>query len=82
MSSRQKDNIETNFIVVPAQFYYRGFKYDLGKMTELKSFLTMTSTSVKLNKSLCQYIQTEAGATVVIIGISLGGWLTNLHRAI
>jgi len=41
----------------------------------------MITASVKLNESICQYIQAKSKAAVITTGISLGGWVSNLHRA-
>jgi hypothetical protein len=78
----QKDSIDANLIVVRAPFHNSGLKIYQEKMTELKNFVAMIATSVKLNESLCQYIQAESQAAIITTGISLGGWVSNLHRAI
>lgn len=79
---KPKDNIEANLIVVRAPFHNGKLSYYQEKMTELKNFVAMISTSVKLNEVLIQNIQGKSKAAVITTGISLGGWVTNLHRGI
>jgi hypothetical protein len=75
-------NIETNLIVVRAPFHNCKLSYYQEKMTDLKNFVAMISTSVKLNENLIQHIRSVSKASVITTGISLGGWVTNLHRGI
>ncbi len=77
-----KYGIEANLVVVRAPFHDCRLSHYQQKMTELKNFVGMISTSVKLNEVLIQSIQGESKSRVITAGISLGGWATNLHRAI
>lgn len=74
------ENIEANLIVVRAPFHNCKLSYYQEKMTELNNFVAMISTSVKLNEVLCQYLRADSKASIITAGISLGGWVTNLHR--
>jgi hypothetical protein len=80
--AKPKDSIEANLIVVRAPFHNDSLRYYQEKMTELKNFVAMISTSVKLNEILIQNLQGESKAAIITTGISLGGWVTNLHRGI
>ena len=80
--ARQKDSIEANLIVVRAPFHNIGLTYYQEKMTDLKNFVAMIATSVRLNEVLCQHLKNKSNTTVITSGISLGGWVTNLHRAL
>lgn len=80
--AKPKDSIEANLVVVRAPFHNCNLSYYQEKMTELMNFVAMISTSVKLNEVLIQNIQGDSKAAVITTGISLGGWITNLHRGI
>ena len=49
-------------------------------MKELSNFVAMLSVSVKLSEQLISYSRERGISCVVISGISLGGWVTNLHH--
>jgi len=80
--AKQKESVEANLIVVRAPFHNCSLSCYQEKMTELKNFVAMISASVKLNEVLIQYIKGETKEAVITTGISLGGWVTNLHRSI
>lgn len=73
---------EANLIVVRAPFHNCKLRHYQEKMTEMRNFVAMISTSVKLNEALIQYLRSESNAPVITAGISLGGWVTNLHRGL
>lgn len=79
---KPKDSIEANLIVVRAPFHNCNLSCYQEKMTELSNFVAMISSSVKLNEALIQNIQGDSKTAVITMGISLGGWVTNLHRGI
>jgi len=68
-----------NLIVVRAPFH-RSFRLYLKHMGRLSTFTTLISVSVKMIEALRQYAAEKRTGTA-ISGISLGGWVTNLHRA-
>lgn len=80
--AKPKDSIEANLVVVRAPFHNCRLSDYQEKMTELKNFVAMISASVKLNEAFIQNIKRESDAAVITAGISLGGWVTNLHRGI
>lgn len=73
---------EANLIVVRAPFHNCPLKYYQEKMLELSNFMAMIATSVKLNEELIRQVRKISSQTILTTGISLGGWVTNLHRAI
>jgi hypothetical protein len=77
-----KDTIEANLIVVRAPFHNSSLKQYQDTMVDLSNFTAMIATSVKLNEELVKEIRKNSAAPVIISGISLGGWVTNIHRAI
>ena len=78
----KSDTIEANLIVVRAPFHDCKLSYYQEKMTELNNFMAMISTSVKLNEVLIQQLRGLSKESVITVGISLGGWVTNLHRGL
>lgn len=71
-----------NLIVVRAPFHNCKLGVYQEKMTELQNFVAMISASVRLNEALISRLRDESNAPIITSGISLGGWVTNLHRAI
>lgn len=71
-----------NLIVVRAPFHNCKLGVYQEKMTELQNFVAMISASARLNEALISRLRDESNATIITSGISLGGWVTNLHRAI
>lgn len=68
-----------NLIVVRAPFHC-SFRSYLKHMGHLSTFSTLMAVSVKVIENLRNYaVKKSSGVTVS--GISLGGWITNLHRA-
>jgi len=51
-------------------------------MVELSNFMAMIATSVRLNEEIINEIRKVAPGPIITNGISLGGWITNLHRGI
>jgi hypothetical protein len=78
----QKEFIKANLIVVRAPFHDCSLKHYQAQMTKLSNFMSMIAVSVKMNECIIQKLKEKSNAPVVTTGISLGGWVTNLHRAI
>ncbi len=68
-----------NLIVVRAPFH-RSFWQYLKYMGQLSTFSTLMAVSVLVIENLRNYAASKS-CGVVVSGISLGGWVTNLHRA-
>jgi len=77
---RGRDAFKINLIVVRAPFHDLSLKEYQEKMTDLKNFMNMIAASVKVNEALIRALQGDQ--PVLTSGISLGGWVTNLHRSI
>lgn len=56
-------------------------KFYLEKISKLSNFTAMLSGSVKVAEELVKYLKSNGSGRVMITGISLGGWVTNLHRS-
>jgi hypothetical protein len=77
-----QDTIEANLVVVRAPFHNTSLKEYRNRMVDLSNFTTMIATSVRLNEEIIREIRKESTKAIITSGISLGGWVTNLHRGI
>lgn len=77
-----KDRIDANLIVVRAPFHNGSLKQYQNNMVNLSNFTAMIATSVKLNEEIIEKVRRISSKPIITTGISLGGWVTNLHRAI
>ncbi|MFP4557206.1 MAG: hypothetical protein ACLFNU_10070 [Bacteroidales bacterium] len=77
-----KDKVDANLIVVRAPFHNNSLKQYQNSMVNLSNFTAMIATSVKLNEEIIKEIRRISSEPIITTGISLGGWVTNLHRAI
>ncbi|PKP39299.1 MAG: hypothetical protein CVT98_02345 [Bacteroidetes bacterium HGW-Bacteroidetes-15] len=77
-----KNAIEANLIVVRAPFHNCTLKQYQESMLDLSNFTAMIATSVRLNEKIIKEIRKESTKPIITTGISLGGWVTNLHRGI
>jgi len=75
----KKNEIPANLVAIRAP-YHRSYKLYIAKIAHLANFMALLSVSVKLVEKIKEYASSE-GSKVVVSGISLGGWVTNLHRA-
>ena len=78
----REENVEANLIVVRAPFHNCPLKHYQKRMVELGNFTAMIATSVKLNDEIIQQVKKVSSQPIITSGISLGGWVTNLHRGI
>ena len=76
-----KTPTEANLIAIRAPFHNDSLKSYQKVVGHLSNFVAMLSTSVKLIEHIIQQLKKEAEAPVLVSGISLGGWVTNLHRS-
>ncbi|MBD3178145.1 MAG: hypothetical protein GF417_00315, partial [Candidatus Latescibacteria bacterium] len=72
--------VEANIIAVRAPFHGASLKSYKEKISHLSNFVLMLSVSVVLIDKLAAAVREKFGDPVVVTGISLGGWATNLHR--
>jgi hypothetical protein len=75
-----KMEIPANLIVVRAPFNtsLKAFTTAIG---QLANYAAMMAASVRLIDELVGYCQEQGAAPVLVSGISLGGFITNLHHA-
>ncbi len=78
---KARDKFEANLIVVRAPFHNSSLKEYQEKMMHLGNFMAMISASVNMNESIIEKLKEKSNAPIITCGISLGGWVTNLHRS-
>lgn len=78
---RTEEEIKVNLIVVRAPFHNNSLKVYQQKISELRNFIAMLAVSVKINEEIISKLRKASDAPVVTCGISLGGWVTNIHRS-
>jgi len=75
-----RQDFSANLIALRAPFH-RSLRTYMEQMTELRNFAAMLAVSVKLAEALVQWSRAQGSPRVLLTGVSLGGWVTNLHRA-
>ena len=78
---KSSEKFDANLIAVRAPFHNGSLKEYQEKMLHLGNFISMISASVKLNESIISSLRMKSNAPIITCGISLGGWVTNLHRS-
>ena len=76
-----KEPIDANLIVIRAPFHNASLKEYQKKINHLSNFVGMLSVSVRLVEALITSLKEIGMAPILVSGISLGGWVTNLHRS-
>jgi hypothetical protein len=78
---RAKQPFQANLIALCAPFHRTSMKYYVTKLGDLTNFVAMLSVSVKVIDALVLHFKQRQCPRVMVSGISLGGWITNIHRA-
>lgn len=73
-------SIEANLIAVRAPFHTIGIRAYLDRLTEAANFAAMLAVSVAITERLIE--QFGESSHVTVAGLSLGGFVSNLHRAL
>ncbi len=77
----KKELFKANIINLRAPFHNSSIKQYLENIGSLSNFTAMLTTSMKLVEKLVQYTRKSGSNKIIVSGISLGGWVTNLHRS-
>jgi hypothetical protein len=72
--------ISANIIAIRAPFHDLTLQEYHENISDLSKFMAMLSVSVSLVEALVFTLHGLNSTPVVVSGISLGGWVTNLHR--
>jgi hypothetical protein len=78
---RDGDQLQANLINLRAPFHNGTLAEYSSAMQDVKNFVSMISTSVVLIQELLEALRHYHMGPVLVAGISLGGWITNVHRA-
>lgn len=76
-----REPIQANLIVLAAPFHRRSLKTYAEQLRDLAKFTAMLAISVTLVEALTDHFKRTTDSRVMVTGISLGGWVTNIHRA-
>ncbi len=76
----RQGELEANLFNLRAPFH-QSFNLYLEKIADLNQFLTMLTTSTRLIQELINFSREKGSSPIIVSGISLGGWVTCLHRA-
>ncbi len=75
-----RETFHANLIALRAPFH-RSLRAYMQQMTELRNFSAMLAVSVGLAEALVLWSRAQGSPQAILTGVSLGGWVTNLHRA-
>lgn len=76
--SCKREDIKANLIVVREPFQV-SLKTYMEKLKHLKNFVYMLATTVKVTEEIID--QYQSSPNKIVSGISLGGWVTNMHHS-
>ncbi len=76
-----RERIRANLVTIAAPFHRRSLKTYADQVRDLAKFTAMLAVSVSLVEDLTGYFKQTTDNRVMVTGISLGGWVTNIHRA-
>lgn len=77
-----QDRVDANLIVARSPFHNSSLKNYQEKMLDLSNFMAMIATSVRLNEEIINELKRGTIKPIITSGISLGGWISNLHHGI
>lgn len=78
---RANGPLPVNLIALAAPFHRRSLILYAEQLRDLAKFGAMLAVSTRLVEALISYVKARTASRVMVAGISLGGWVTNLHRA-
>ncbi len=71
---------DVNIIGIMAPYHDRNSRNYMEAMGSLENFVTMLIVSVNLIEKLILYFKNSTENIIAVTGISLGGWICNLHK--
>ncbi|MGM0398073.1 MAG: hypothetical protein ACQEQY_03685 [Halobacteriota archaeon] len=77
-----EEGVRANVVVVRAPFHERTAGEYVRRMGDLGDFVGVLASSTAVIEALVAALHEMGTPAVVVSGISLGGWVTNLHRAV
>ncbi len=76
-----QEPVQANLIALAAPFHRRSLKAYAEHLHDLTKFTAMLAVSATLVEDLTGYFKLRTDNRVMVTGISLGGWVANIHRA-
>lgn len=73
--------IPANLILIKAPFHQGKLRQFNENMTRLENFMTMIAVPARITEWIIRQYRRRSQKPVLVAGLSLGGWVTNLHRA-
>ena len=77
----ERDLIDANLIAVQAPFHTSSSALTTG-IASLRSVLIMQAASVELIEAIRAWVGEQTTESVIVSGVSLGGFITNLHHIV
>lgn len=77
---KNNPDVEANLIVIRAPFHNCSIKEYQHKISRLENFMLMIATTVAVNQAVILQLKELGCSGTIVSGISLGGWVSNLHR--
>jgi alpha-beta hydrolase superfamily lysophospholipase len=74
-------SVPANVVAIRAPYHDRPTREYLRAMGDLENFVGMVAAAVGLVEAVIDYLVDRTDAPVVVSGVSLGGFVTTLHRA-
>jgi hypothetical protein len=78
----EREKIQANLITIRAPFHQESLKTFTSKMKHLELFTGMLAVSTNLIEGLVSHLKAHSCPRVMVTGLSLGGWVVNLHRSV
>jgi hypothetical protein len=78
---KARNEFDANILVVRAPFHNSTLKVYQEKITRLDNFMAMISVSVMMNQAIISQLREKGCSNIITTGVSLGGWVCNLHRS-
>jgi hypothetical protein len=72
---------DANVYVLRAAFHAGTLRQYMREIRSLERFVALLATSTALVEGVVDAVRAAGSPRVVVSGLSLGGWVTNLHRA-
>ena len=77
----EREPVQANLIVVRAAFHTGPSRTYFRAMGDMAAFMALLCASAALTEALVSYVKASTQGRVVVAGLSLGGGVTNVHRA-
>lgn len=73
--------IPANLLLLRAPFHNQKLSTYFQKVGDLDNFIALLSVQAKVTDKVAMQFRSRSKKAVIVAGIGLGGWITNIHRA-